>query len=92
VTKQLKEERSIFGPASGGSFNGVTARWCYGFVASGHGLPFVLIFSSLDEKVMHILPDVNPIIVLEIPGMCMGSQLIPGRLEPGYVVLLRKGG
>jgi hypothetical protein len=92
VNKRSKEERSLFGPDSGGSFNGVTARWCDGIVASGHVLPFVLIFSSWDEKVMPTLPnDDKPMIVLEIPGFCMGSQLIPGRLEPGYVVLLRKG-
>lgn len=33
----------------------------------------------------------NLMIVLQIHGLCMGSQLIPGMLEPGYVVLLGNG-
>lgn len=35
--------------------------------------------------------DDNSITVLEIPGLCTGSQLIPASLEPGYVLLLRNG-
>jgi hypothetical protein len=30
-------------------------------------------------------------IVLEIPGVWMGSHLVPGRVEPGFNVLLRMG-
>jgi hypothetical protein len=87
VTKQSKEERSIFGPDSGDNFNGVTARLCDDIVSSGHVLPFVLIFSSLDEKVMPLLQeDDNPMIVLEIPGLCMGSQLIPATMAATEMV------
>jgi hypothetical protein len=32
--------------------------------------------------------DDNQMIVLDIHGMCTGSQFIPGRLEPGDVVLI----
>jgi hypothetical protein len=92
VNRRSKKERSSFGPDSGGNFNAITARWCVGIVASGHVLPSVLIFSSFDDNVMPTLPDDDkPMIVQEIPGLCMGSHLIPGRLEPGYVILLRKG-
>lgn len=50
ANKRPKEQRFIFGPDSGGSFNGVTARWYDRIVASEDILELVLIFSSLDEK------------------------------------------
>jgi hypothetical protein len=62
-------------------------------VTSEHVLSFVLVFSSLDEKVMPpLLDDDQPIFVREIPRLFMRSQLItPRRHEPRYVVTFRKG-
>jgi hypothetical protein len=41
----------------------------------------------LDEKEIPKLPnDDKAMIILEIPELCMGSHLIPGRLDTGYVV------
>jgi hypothetical protein len=90
VNKRIvKGEVSICCPGSGGSFNGFTARWCDRVVASGHVLPLVLIFRSLNEKVMPKFPDDDyPLFVLKIPGLPRGRQLIYGRLDLRYVLLL----
>jgi hypothetical protein len=52
-------------------------------------LPFALLFSGFDEKVMpYISENDKSVLILEIPGLCMRRDLIPVRVGPVYVVLL----
>jgi hypothetical protein len=54
------QRKRVWGPDIVWSFGVVTARQCDGIVTSGHVLlPFVLIFSSLDDNMMPALPDDN---------------------------------
>jgi hypothetical protein len=92
IDRQSRKDRSVFCPKNGGSFNGIGAKWCDGLSASGRVLPFCVLFTNFDESKMPVTAeDDQPMIVIEVPGMCMNSHLIAGTRSPGYVVLLRKG-
>jgi hypothetical protein len=79
VNKRSREARFLLGIDTASM--GVTARWCGRIVASGYVVPFVLIITDWDEKEKPTFPDdEKPVIVLEIPGLCMCIQLIARRL------------
>jgi hypothetical protein len=79
VNKRSREERFIFGVDA--TSTDVTARWCGRIVASGRVVPFVLIFTNWDQKIIPTLPDAEKVIIVrEIPGLYMCSQLIARRL------------
>ena len=52
--------------------------------ASGHIGPIVLHFSGMNASDISV-----DFVVYEVPGLCIGSDVIPDRNDIGYVILSR---
>lgn len=87
-----KGTRGLYENTDVNNMNGFRVKHTFTFSAAGQLAPFYTTISGLSEKELPVETCPSGMLVMEVPGLAVGSDVDPSNNLPGYVVFLRKTG